>query len=291
MTSDHVMRRPLDMPATSIIGGRCDIASADHGTDATSRSASRAIRFDRFVLDLDSAELHTADGRVVLQAQPFQILCMLLERPGAIVERAALQRRLWADGTFVDFDHSLNAAVRRLRRALDDDATRPRFIETVPRRGYRFVSRISDVRAPRAGRFAEWRPRLVVLPITGGCGRETFADGLTEELMVQVGRMNSDGVALIARSSAIAFKGGRRQPSEIGQALAVDYLLEGSVRATADRARVVASLVETSTETHIWGDAVECSLAQPIAAQIEVATRLAESLDATLRSCWRPRPT
>jgi len=123
-----------------------------------------------------------------------------------------------------------------------------------------------------------------VLPITAADGRETFADGLTEELMVQVGRMNSDDVALIARSSAIAFKGVRRHASEIGRALDVDYLVEGSIRTADDRVRVVASLVETSTDTHVWGHAVECSLAQPITAQIEMATRLAESLDAALRS-------
>jgi len=281
------------IPTTPIIDQRSDIASADDGTNATSLPSSRAIRFDRFVLDVDSAELYTSDGRVVLQAQPFLILCALLERPGAVVERAALQRRLWTDGTFVDFDHSLNAAVRRLRRALDDDAARPRFIETVPRRGYRFLPRISQDRAPLRSRALAQsdgrRPRLAVLPITAAAGGETFADGLTEELMVQVGRMNCDDVALIARSSAIAFKGARQQPSEIGQALGVDYLLEGSVRATADRARVVASLVETSSDTHMWGDAMECSLTQPIAAQIEVATRLAESLGATLRSHCRPR--
>jgi TolB-like protein len=249
------------------------------------------VTFGDFQLDGRVPELKKHGRTVRVPQQPIQILSVLIAAPGKVVTREELRAAVWSPDTHVDFDRGINKAINRLRQVLGDRLERPRFIETVPRHGYRFVSRISDVRALRAGRFAEWRPRLVVLPITGGCGRETFADGLTEELMVQVGRMNSDGVALIARSSAIAFKGGRRQPSEIGQALAVDYLLEGSVRATADRARVVASLVETSTETHIWGDAVECSLAQPIAAQIEVATRLAESLDATLRSCWRPRPT
>jgi TolB-like protein len=212
---------------------------------------------------------------------------MLLERPGEVVERASIQRRLWSDGTFVDFNHSLNAAVRRLRRALGDDAAHPRVIETVPRRGYRFVPQLSRGPAPRlehvSGHSGRHRPRLAVL-ITAQSGRETFADGLTEELMVQVGRINGDDVALIARSSATAFKGVRRHPSEIGQALGVDYLLEGNVRAAADRIRVVASLVDASTDTHVWGHATDCSLTQPIVAQIEVATRLAESLDAALRS-------
>ena len=286
------MQHLLDIPnARSSSPGSQTSRHRATQADATRLRASRSCRFDRFVLDLDSAELHTADGCVVLQEQPFQILSMLLERPGAVVERAALQDRLWTPGTFVDFDHSLNAAVRRLRLALGDDAARPRFIETVPRRGYRFLPRISHGGAPLCAlpQSDPRRTRLAVLPITPAGGREMFADGLTEELMVQVGRMNGDGVALIARSSATAFKGTRQRSSDIGRALGVEYLVEGSIRAAADRVRVLAWLIETSTDTQVWTDAVECFVTEPIAAQIEVATRLAESLDAALRPRCRAR--
>ena len=85
-------------------------------------------------------ELITGNTRVRLQEQPFQIMRLLLARPGALVTRDQLRSRLWPDGTFVDFEHSLNAAVKRLRAVLGDDARAPRFNETVPRRGYRWIN-------------------------------------------------------------------------------------------------------------------------------------------------------
>ena len=85
-------------------------------------------------------ELITGNTRVRLQEQPFQIMRLLLARPGALVTREQLRSRLWPDGTFVDFEHSLNAAVKRLRAVLGDDARAPRFIETLPRRGYRWIN-------------------------------------------------------------------------------------------------------------------------------------------------------
>ena len=93
------------------------------------------IRFGVFELDRDAMELRKHGIRVRLQDQPFQVLAQLLERPGQIVTREELKERIWAKDTFVDFDHSLNKAVNRLREALNDDAGQPRYIETVPRRG------------------------------------------------------------------------------------------------------------------------------------------------------------
>ena len=85
-------------------------------------------------------ELIKGNTRVRLQEQPFQIMRLLLARPGALVTRDEMRNRLWPDGTYVDFEHSLNAAVKRLRAALGDDARAPRFIETLPRRGYRWIN-------------------------------------------------------------------------------------------------------------------------------------------------------
>jgi len=98
------------------------------------------FRFGRFVLDVPARELRKDGARLRLQNQPFTILALLLERPGHVITREELRRRLWPTGTFVDFEHGLNAAVKRLRRALGDAAVKPRFIETVPRHGYRFVA-------------------------------------------------------------------------------------------------------------------------------------------------------
>ena len=88
-------------------------------------------------------ELREGTDRVRLQDQPFEILRLMLEHPGEVVTREELRQRLWPEGTFVDFEHSLNAAIKRLRATLGDEADQPRFVETVPRRGYRFIA---DVR-------------------------------------------------------------------------------------------------------------------------------------------------
>ncbi len=101
------------------------------------------IRFGVYELDFQSTELRKHGIRVRLQDQPFQVLAHLLERPGQLVTREELKKRIWSEDTFVDFDQSLNKAVNRLREALNDDASRPRYVETIPRRGYRFVAPIT----------------------------------------------------------------------------------------------------------------------------------------------------
>src|SRR5712691_645893 len=97
------------------------------------------VRFGAFEVDLRTAELRTNGDKLTLQGQPFQILMVLLERPGELVTREELRKKLWASDTFVDFEHSLNKAVNRLREALDDSAEHPKFVETLPRRGYRWI--------------------------------------------------------------------------------------------------------------------------------------------------------
>jgi TolB-like protein/DNA-binding winged helix-turn-helix (wHTH) protein/Flp pilus assembly protein TadD len=99
----------------------------------------KVLRFGVFQVDIRAGELHKNGVKLKLQEQPFQVLCLLLEHPGELVSREELRSRLWPADTFVDFDHGLNAAVKRLRDALGDDPDSPRFVETVPRRGYRFI--------------------------------------------------------------------------------------------------------------------------------------------------------
>jgi Tol biopolymer transport system component/DNA-binding winged helix-turn-helix (wHTH) protein len=111
---------------------------------APSSPASRQIRFGEFILDLDTAELRKNGYQSTLQGQPFQILQILVERPGSLVTRDELKKRLWPSDTFVDFDQGLNKAVKRLREALEDSADHPRFIETLPRRGYRFIAPVNN---------------------------------------------------------------------------------------------------------------------------------------------------
>ena len=108
----------------------------------------RRLRFGVFELDLRAGELSKHGLRVRLQEQPFQVLAMLLEHPGEVVTREELRTLIWGEDTFVDFDHGLNKAVNKLREVLNDSPAAPRFIETVPRRGYRFVGSVTPMRPP-----------------------------------------------------------------------------------------------------------------------------------------------
>src|SRR5262245_62017004 len=119
----------------------------------------RVVRFDAFEVDLEERELRKAGERVKIQEQPFQILVLLLERPGSVLTREDLQKALWPDGTFVDFEHGLNTAVKRLREALGDSAEVPHFVETVARRGYRFIGAIETINAPAAAAIPSAPPR------------------------------------------------------------------------------------------------------------------------------------
>lgn len=133
------------------------------------------IRFDVFEVSLQTAELLKSGRRVKLQGQPFRVLAMLLERPGEMVTREEMRQKLWPAGTFVDFDHGLNSTVARLREALNDSAEKPRFIETVPRQGYRFIAH-ADLPAPPdpshdvpKGSFAKRRGAGLILTLFS-CG-------------------------------------------------------------------------------------------------------------------------
>jgi DNA-binding winged helix-turn-helix (wHTH) protein len=118
-------------------------------------SPASLVRFGAFEVDLRAGELRRHGRKIKLAAQPFQVLAILLARPGQVVTRDELQRHLWAGDTFVDFDRGLNKAINRLREALSDSADDPRHIETLPKRGYRFIAAV-DAAPTRSSRG--WRP-------------------------------------------------------------------------------------------------------------------------------------
>src|SRR5260370_10621882 len=116
----------------------------------SANSSPRIIRFSTFEVDLHTGELRQRGQKVKLQEQPLQVLAALLERPGEIVTREELRSKLWPADTFVDFDHSLNAAIKRLRDALGESAEAPIFVETLARRGYRFIAPVVQDAAPQS---------------------------------------------------------------------------------------------------------------------------------------------
>ena len=254
---------------------------------------STVKRFGIFEVDLRARELRKKGIRIRLQDQPFEILALMLERPGEAVTREELRQRLWPAGTFVDFEHSLNAAVKRLRSALGDDADNPRFIETLHRRGYRFIAPIETDRRQLPRNLHVIPPsrpkpadesaavRLVVLPfanLSGDAAQEYFSDGLTEEMIMQLGRLCPSRLRVIARTSSMLFKRATKSASEIGRELGVDYLLEGSVRREGDRIRITAQLIETGTDVHLWADTYARPVGEMLILQTDVAAHIARSL-------------
>ena len=251
----------------------------------TQSGSQGAIRFGAFELDERARELRSGTSRIRLQEQPFEILRLLLRRPGDVVTREELRRQLWPDGTYVDFEHSLNAAVKRLRAALGDDADNPRFVETLPRRGYRFVASSAVPAAdPAPAALPPARLRLAVLPFSnlGDERHEYFGDGLHEELISQLGGLCRGRVGVLARWSSLVFKGTSLRARDVGEALRADYLLEGSVRHEDDRVRITARLVETASETQLWAEMYDRHLTHCLTVQADVAAHIARALAAEL---------
>ena len=142
-------------------------ASAGGGHSMTLKVATTAhIRIGSYELDLQAGELHKGGFRVRLQEQPFEILAIFVDRPGEVVTREELRHKLWPADTFVDFEHGLNKAINKLRQALGDDAGNPRYIETLPRRGYRLIAPVEAVApvSPPADRESPVQPAAVETP-------------------------------------------------------------------------------------------------------------------------------
>jgi TolB-like protein/DNA-binding winged helix-turn-helix (wHTH) protein/Tfp pilus assembly protein PilF len=312
---------------------------------AESPRLSRVLRFGLYEADLDAAELRRNGLKVRLQDRPFEILKILLERPGEVITREEFRQRLWPADTFVDFDHSLNGSINKLRQALDDEADNPRFVATAGRRGYRFIAPVggsghlvaenateplapeATVRAakqsspdnPQTRRGASrrilwvagsvmivlvlatfsagWRylhrrpqtpPRrimLAVLPfqnLTGDPEQEYFADGLTEELITQLGRLHPEQLGVIARTSVMGYKRSDKRVDQIARDLSVQYVLEGSVRRTPDRLRITAQLIAVADQSHLWAQVYDRNPQDVLTVEDDVALAVANEIQVQL---------
>jgi TolB-like protein/DNA-binding winged helix-turn-helix (wHTH) protein/Flp pilus assembly protein TadD len=308
-------------------------------------------RFGPFEVRCRTRELYKHGIKLKLRPQPFHVLKALVERAGDVVTRAELRELLWAKETFVDFEHGLNTSIRELRGVLNDAANDPRYIETLPKLGYRMImpveveeagaqanesagpslaaaARVAEadgavgagvVRASgsRAGVLRRWavpvaivlllvtglavdlrwshnwgrpqamngRQMLAVLPfenLTGDAGQEYFSDGLTEEMIGQVGRLDPAHLGVIARTSVMHYKGNHEQLEEIGRELHVQYVLEGSVRRDGERVRVSAQLIQTKDQTHVWSRKYDRELSNLLTLQDEIAREIAGEIQVTL---------
>jgi TolB-like protein/Flp pilus assembly protein TadD len=233
------------------------------------------VRFGNFEADINGVELRKQGARVKLQEQPFQILQILLEHPGEVVSREELRRQIWPADTFVDFEQGLNNAIKRLREALGDSPENPQFIETVPRRGYRFVAKLDQ--ATKCIRS------LAVLPLENlsrDPEQEYFAEGLTEALintLVKIGELQ-----VVSRTSVMQYKGVHRPLREIAQELHVEGIIEGTVLKAGERVRISIQLVDARSDIHLWAEHYDRDLRDILALHSEVAQSVAREIQVKL---------
>ncbi len=316
-----------------------------------SARSRRAVRFGVFEVDLRLGELRKNALKLKLQDQPFQVLALLLEHPGDLISREELRKKLWPYDTFVDFDHGINIAIHKLREALNDSAEKPRFIETLDRRGYRFIFPIESVEfedtsptpAPRLATPAEVSPippvsgallqdsgtapgvrpprpierwwglratlaavivvlallawkylipthpttnvMMAILPfdnLSGDPGQDYFSDGLTEEMIAQLGRLQPERLGVIAWTSAKTYKSSTKNIRQIGRELGVQYILEGSVRRAGNRVRITAQLIQVRAQTPILTETYERDMSDVLGLQSDVARAIAGEIQLKL---------
>src|SRR5947209_18763968 len=304
---------------------------------ASAGQSSRQYHFGVFTVDAHAGELRKHGTRIKLQERPFQFLVMLVERPGELITREDLRQRFWPDGTFVDFDHSISSSVNKLRAALNDSSSHPRYIETVGGRGYRFLAdvklappdetAVAEEETPNQSSTAEpatlppvqsqvarrwlillgsaallgilmaayllWprsgkalpeppgRVMLAVLPfanLTGDAWQDYFSDGMTEEMITQLGRLDPGHFGVIARTSVMHYKNSQTALEQIARDLGVQYVLEGSIRRDSGKVRITVQLIQVSDQTHLWAQQYDRELKDLLLLQGEIAQKICQEV-------------
>jgi TolB-like protein/DNA-binding winged helix-turn-helix (wHTH) protein/Flp pilus assembly protein TadD len=301
------------------------------------------VHFDCFDVDLSAGRLYKHGIKIRLRDKSFQVLVTLLEHPREVVTREDLRRRLWREEVFVDFDNNLNTAIARLREALNDSADHPRFIETLPKRGYRFIGPVDDTSTsqpgplpclpepeegicgePQQGRqrrygvlvaaalvgamglvfvlkLESWRDwlwrrtaaqstpvhieSLAVLPLenlSGNPDEEYFADGMTEALITELGKVHA--LRVISRQSVMHYKGTKKTLPQIAKELNVDGLVEGSAVRAGGKVWITAQLIQAAPERHVWSESYERKLSDVIALQRELSQAIVGEIQGKLAS-------
>ena len=279
------------------------------------------VGFGIFEADLEAGELRKNGARVKLEGQPFQILALLIQRPGQVVTREELQQKLWPADTFVDFEHSINAAVKRLRDALDDSADSPRYIETLPRRGYRFIYPINGTAA--AALSAPWwrqirvvapsvsvlvlaalllvsnvgglRDRILGRPAPGEIKaiavlplRNISADAEQDYFAVGITEMLITELGRVAalrvpsHQTVLQFADTKKSLPQIARELQVDALIEGTVQRAGNRVRITINFVQARPERHLLSEKYDHDLSDVLRVQDDVTRAVAGRIRASL---------
>jgi len=240
--------------------------------------APPTLRFGVFELDPRTGELRKKGMKIRLQGQPVEILVMLLQRPGETVTREELQKKLWPADTFVDFEQGLNNAMKRLRVALDDSAESPRFVETLPRRGYRFIGRETQ-RYGQNHKAPKTIDSLVVLPFVDESGdpdADYLGQGIAETIINTLSQIRK--LRVVPRDTAFHFKGPEVNPQAVANSLNVRAVLTGRVLHRGESLIISAELIDTATDSQLWGARYGRKMADIFNVQEEIAKEISEKL-------------
>lgn len=252
---------------------------------------SGKLRFDGWVLDPKSGDLGHEGARVRLQEQPSRVLQELIAQAGSVVTRERLTALLWPKGV-VDFDTSLNTVIRKLRSALGDVTETPRYIETLPRRGYRFIGVLdpdperapspSLETGPESAPEASPRPARVVIcvlpfsSLSGDAEEQIFGDSISEDILIELSRWRL--LEVRSRSASFKYRGTNADISRVARELNVRFVVEGSVRRMADRIRITVQLIDAPSGFQVWGEHFDRNRAESFAVQDEVVHRIVSTL-------------
>ena len=286
-----------------------------------SPSLQPAVRFGSFEVNPSTGELRKQGIRLKLHEKPLQVLLALLEHPGDVVTRKELQERLWPSDTFVEFENGLNNAISRLREALGDTSGSPRFIETVPRRGYRFLPEISQssvksrlaisrtwllvfvfvlamgLAVGAAFRFTGGHGQaihsLAVLPfrnLSAGAPDDYFTSGMTDAVTTELAKLGVSKV--ISETSVAQFKDTKKSVPEIASTLGVDAIVEGAVLREGNQVRITVQLIRGDTDRHVWAESYQRQMTDILALQDEVALGVAHAIKLELSpgATWQSSP-
>src|SRR3974377_1535962 len=230
--------------------------------------------FGPFRLDSTGRVLFRGDEALSISPKAADVLLLLVRNPGSVVEKKELLNTVWHDA--IVEEGSLTRTISILRKFLQTGDHQREFIATVSKRGYRFMLPVKEV--PEQKVEAGEKTLLAVLPfenLSGAKGQEYFSDGFTEEMITQLSQLNPQKLGVIARTSAMRYKGSRKSARLIGQELGVAYLLEGSVLRVGQRVRITAHLIRVSDQTHLWARKYERGIGDILAIKREVATAIA----------------
>lgn len=298
-------------------------------------------RFGVFELDAANGELRREGTLVRLQAQPAQVLACLVKSAGHVVPREELRKAVWGSDTFVDFERGLNFCIAQIRSALDDDSATPRYVRTIPKRGYQFIAPVerprdqeeneqarsegesqagaerqleaqtqprglsglsltlligvavlaafafglgyrmlSTQRAAGAARQADVARQPIVAVVrfdneTGDAAMTRFADALTDTVVEQLTTASTERYAVVGNAAILRLPRDIRDLKEIASSLNAKYVVLGQVQAGGAQTRILAHLIRMPDQTHIWVVRVDRTIGEPLAAEAELAQKIA----------------